>query len=278
MDSPPSTTTIIRPPSGWPGPNFPELFRYRELLGIFVWRDLKVRYKQTILGVLWAILQPVATIAIFTLFFGRFVKIPSDGAPYSVFVFCGLIFWNYFSSALTTTSNSLVENEAVVKKIFFPRLLLTTAAAVTPAIDFAISTVVLLVFSIFLGFVPGWLSLVVIPVGLMISMFTVVGAGALLAAINVQYRDVRYIIPFFVQILLFLTPVIYPISIVPTKWQWVLNLNPISGVISAIRAAWLGTGTVNWASLGMSFLIALALFIFGIAFFRKTEHRFADLA
>lgn len=270
--------TIIKPPSGWPGPNLPELLKYRELLGIFVWRDLKVRYKQTILGVLWAIVQPVATMTIFTLFFGRFAKVPSDGAPYSIFVFCGLIFWNYFSSALTTASNSLVDNEGIVKKIFFPRLLLPGAAAITPTIDFLISTTVLLVLSFFLGFTPGWLILVIIPVGLLISVLTVIGLGTFLAAINVRYRDVRYIIPFFIQILLFLTPVIYPISIVPTEWQWVLSLNPLTGVITAARAAFLGTAAIDWPALLASFGIALVLSVVGITFFRKTEHQFADVA
>mgnify|MGYP001611843092 CR=1 FL=1 len=273
-----SPTTVITPPKGWLGPNLPELWRYRELLGIFVWRDLKVRYKQTVLGVLWAILQPVATMAIFTMFFGRLVKVPSDGAPYSVFVFCGLVFWNYFSSALTTASNTLVDNEGIVKKIFFPRLLLPGAAAVTPAVDFFISTIVLFALSFLLGFTPGWLSLVLIPLGLLISVLTVIGLGSLLAAINVRYRDVRYIIPFFTQILLFLTPVIYPISIVPAKWQWVLSLNPLTGVITAARAAFLGTTSIDWSSLGISALIASVLFVVGIAFFRKTEHLFADVA
>lgn len=272
------STTLITAPKGWPGPNLPELWRYRELLAIFVWRDLKVRYKQTILGIAWAVLQPVATMAIFTVFFGRLVKVPSDGVPYSILVFCGLLFWNYFSQSLTTASNSLVDNEGMIKKIFFPRLLLPSTSAVTPVVDFGIGTIVLVVLSFSLGFTPGWLSLVVIPIGLIISVLTVIGLGSFLASVNVRFRDVRYIIPFFIQIFLFLTPVIYPISVVPGKWQWLLSLNPLSGVITTVRASFLRTSPVSWEALAQAALISLAIFIIGIATFRKTEHQFADVA
>ncbi len=266
----------IEPPKKFANINFSELWRFRELLYIFVWRDIKVRYKQTAVGVAWAVFQPLFTMLIFTIFFGRLAKVPSDGVPYPIFVYCGLLLWNYFSVALTNASDSMIINENIIKKVYFPRLLLPFSTAITPIIDFAVSLIILFILMAFYHFTPHILGIILIPFLLLISLISASGLGILLASINVKYRDVRYALPFFIQMLLFITPVIYPVSMIPAKFQWIILLNPMSGVITTARNAFLH-GTFNWHLPAISLGIGLVLLIVGISYFRKTERFFADI-
>jgi len=267
----------IKPPKSFVQIDFPELWRFRELFYIFIWRDIKVRYKQTAVGVFWAILQPFLTMIIFTVFFGRLAKVPSDNTPYAIFVFAGLVYWNYFSIALANMSSSLVEHEGIIKKIYFPRLILPCASAFTPVIDFLLALVILVALMAFYHFHPNYIGFILIPVLILISIFSVLGLGLFLASINVKYRDVRYVLPFFIQILLFVTPVIYPISIIPSRFQWIVFLNPMAGVITVARNSLLHFGAIDWKLLLISLGISLIFLVFGIYYFRKTERFFADI-
>ena len=278
MNNPSSTTEyVIKPPKGLISINLPELWRFRELLYIFVWRDLKVRYKQTALGIIWAIFQPLIMMIIFTLFFGVFAKIPSDGAPYPIFVYSGLLLWNYFSHALTNASESLVSNQGIIQKIYFPRLFFPLSTIITPIIDFVFALLVFFGLMAYYHYSPGILGIVLIPVFLIIAILTATGLGLLTASLNVKYRDVRHILPFFIQTLFFLTPVIYPINIIPAKYHWIIDLNPMAGTITSARNALLHTAPVNWLLLGLSFVGAFLLLLFGLYYFRKTERYFADI-
>lgn len=267
----------IKPPNGLINFNFQEFWRFRELFFIFVWRDIKVRYKQTVLGITWAIFQPFVTMVIFSVFFGRLVGVPSGDIPYPILVFSGLLLWNYFSLALTNASESLVASESIIKKIYFPRLILPLATTITPAIDFGFALIVLAGLMVFYRFVPGFWGLVFLPLALILAMLTAVGLGLLLSAINAKYRDVRYVLPFFIQILLFLTPVIYPVNIIPIQFQWLLYLNPMTGIITLTRYLLLGSGNLNWTWLAISLASGLIIFIIGLNYFRKTERYFADV-
>ncbi len=273
-----NNTIIIRPTKGWIAINFRELWHFRGLLYTFTWRDIKVRYKQAAIGILWAIIQPLFMMIIFTTFFGGLAKVPSDGVPYPIFVFSGLLFWNYFSTALTGASNSLIDYEGIIKKVYFPRLLLPLSPALTPLVDFCIALVILVGMMVYYHFTPTWTSIIVIPLIIFISFLAASGFGALLAAINVRYRDVRYALPFFIQILLFVTPVIYPTTLVAQKYQWLLALNPMTGIIEAARSVIIHTRPLNFQLLAISLVSAVILFILGIYYFRKTERVFADVA
>ena len=268
---------VIKPQKGLIKFDFAEIWRFRELFYIFIWRDIKVRYKQTAIGVLWAILQPLFTMIIFTVFFGRLAKIPSDNVPYSIFVFTGLIFWNYFSLTLANVSSVLVEYESIIKKIYFPRLILPLSSVFTPIVDFFIALIVLIALMLYYHYPPTFVGIILVPFLVLISAFSVVGLGLFLASVNVKYRDVRYVVPFFIQLMLFLTPVIYPVSIIPSKFQWLVFLNPIAGVITLARSSMLHTALVDWRLLALSFGISLILLMFGLYYFRKTERFFADI-
>lgn len=269
---------VIKPRSGWARLNVRELWHYKELFYIFAWRDIKVRYKQTAIGVAWAILQPFLSMIIFSVFFGGLAKVPSNGIPYPIFVFSGLLFWNYFSTSLTGSSNSLIINEAIIKKIYFPRLLLPLSSTITPLIDFALAAVILIGLMIFYHFTPTLLGIVLLPFLIILTLLTASGLGAFLSAINVRYRDVREALPFFIQILFFVTPVIYPTTLVPQRFQWLIGLNPMAGIIEAARAGITGDKHVNFQLLGFSAIAAVVLFIFGLFYFKKTEKIFADIA
>lgn len=271
-----SQITIISPKKLFSLRDITELWNYRELLYFFTWRDLKVRYKQTFIGVAWAIFQPLITMFVFTVFFGQLAKIPSDGVPYSIFVYTGLLFWQFFSSALAETSNCLVANQAIITKVYFPRLILPLSSVLTKLVDFIIAAFILGLLMIYYGFTPHIESLLVVPIILIISFMAAVGLGLVLSAINVKYRDVRYALPFFIQILLFLTPVIYPASIAG-KYSWLLAINPMTGVIQNARAALLGTTAINWPLIGISFIACLVLLIVGVYVFKKVERYFADI-
>ncbi len=268
--------TTIRPKKLFSVKDITEIWKYRELLFFFTWRDLKVRYKQTIIGAGWAIFQPFITMVVFSVFFGGLAKIPSDGVPYPIFVYVGLIFWQFFSSALSDTSNTLLNNQAIITKVYFPRLILPIASVMTKIVDFVIAAVILVGLMIYYKYLPNLSGLLILPLLLLISFMSAVGGGLFLAAINVKYRDVRYALPFLIQIMLFLTPVIYPASIAG-EYSKILALNPMMGVIQNARAALLGTTPINWVLIGISVVASAVLLIAGVYVFKKVERYFADI-
>lgn len=266
---------VIEPPRGWIAVNWRELWDYRELLFFLTWRDVAVRYKQTVLGVLWAVLQPFVRLVVFSAVFGRVAKMDSEGFPYPIFLYAGLLPWQFFAEALNRSSQSVVASAQMVQKVYFPRLIIPFASIGACLVDFAISFVILAALMIYYGLTPSWASAMVIPlVGL--TVLVAAGVGVLLSALSVAYRDVRYVVPFVTQIWMFLTPVIYPVRFVPSKWQWLLMLNPMSGLVDAYRAALLGK-PFAWPSLAVSAGIAFTVFFLSLLYFRKLEVRFADV-
>jgi lipopolysaccharide transport system permease protein len=268
--------TIIRPKKTFSFNDLREIWNYRELLFFFTWRDLKVRYKQTTIGAAWAILQPFLTMVIFTVFFGTLLNVPSDSVPYPIFVYTGLLFWQFFSSALSETSSVLIANQSIITKVYFPRLILPISSVVTKLVDFLIASVILVGMMIYYGYTPHLIGFLLVPLLLIITFMASVGGGLFLAAVNVKYRDVRYALPFFIQIMLFVTPVIYPAS-VAGSYSWILALNPMTGVIQSARAALLGTTAINWTLLGISFSACLVLLVIGVIYFKQIERYFADI-
>jgi len=269
-------TTLIKPKKALSLDDIKEIWQYKELLYFFTWKDFKVRYKQTAIGVLWAIFQPFITMVVFSVFFGKFAHMPSDGIPYPIFVYTGLLFWQFFSSALTQTSGSLIGNSNIITKVYFPRLILPISGVITKFVDFFISAIILVGMMIYYGYVPNLSGLWILPLLLIITFMAAIGGGLFLASINVKYRDVRYVLPYFIQTMLFLTPVIYPASMVG-KYSWLLAMNPMTGVIKAARASLFGNAPVNWELLGISFIAVTILLIIGVTFFKKTEKYFADI-
>jgi len=265
--------TIIRPRSPWHFLDLAELWEYRELFYILSWRDLKVRYKQTVLGVSWALFQPLINMIIFTVFFGNFASIPSDGLPYPVFVLLGLTFWGFFSNALSRAGNSFIENEQLVKKVYFPREILTFSAVITSFIDFLISLFILIIVIAYYGIAVNIPFIGIMLLGILITAISSIGFGLFLASVNIKYRDVRYALPFFLQTLIFVTPVIYATSILG-KYQWLFYFNPMSGVIETMRAGLLGTGAINWWLLGASAVFGIIIFFLGILLFFKIVFKF----
>lgn len=268
---------IIRPKNKWWQLDLKELWLFKDLFYFFTWRDVKVKYKQTAIGALWAIFQPFITMVVFTVFFGKLAQMPSDGIPYPIFVYTGLLFWTLFSTGLSSASNSFVANEKIVTKIYFPRIILPVSAIITHLVDFAIATIILGGMMIFYGYAPTLLSILIFPVLVTMSVLSAIGIGLLFASINVKYRDVRFVLPFFIQLLLFLTPVIYPVSIVSEKYRWILGLNPMSGVIDAARAGILGNKEIDILLLGVSFGTMIFYCLIGYFYFKKTERYFADI-
>jgi lipopolysaccharide transport system permease protein len=269
--------TIIEPKKGWVPIDFKEIWDYRELLYFLTKRDIKVRYKQTVLGGLWAIIQPAFTMIVFTLFFGRLAKVPSEGMPYPIFVYVGLLPWTYFANAVSNSGNSLVGSANLITKIYFPRLIVPASASLAGLLDFFIAMFVLGVLMIHYHFVPSILGVFLFPFLVALTFLCAVGVGLWLSAMNVQYRDIRYVIPFLVQIWMFVSPVIYPVSIVNEKYQWLLALNPMAGLIKAYRASLLGHQPVDWVLLGISTFIILLLLMSGLFYFRRMEKVFADV-
>jgi lipopolysaccharide transport system permease protein len=261
--------------TGWVAIDFPELWRYRELLVFYAIRDIKVRYKQTALGAAWAILQPVLTMVVFSIFFGQLAGVPSDGVPYPIFAFCALLPWQLFSYALTQSSNSLVGNSQMLTKVYFPRLILPLASVLAGLVDFTIACLVLAGLMFYYGLAPGW-------AGLTVPLFTVFAVGAALtvgiwlSALNVKYRDVRYTIPFLTQIWLFVTPVAYSSALVPEKWQTIYGINPMAGVVDGFRWALLGKKPPGGMLL-VSVTVTVLLLVGGLLYFRRMEKTFADV-
>ncbi len=260
---------------GWVPVSLGELWEFRELFGMLVWRQISVRYKQTVLGVAWALIQPVMTMVVFSVFFGRLAGIPTDGVPYPVFAFCALLPWQLFALSMAEASNSVVANQHMLTKVYFPRLLLPLAAIALGLVDFALSFAVLAVLMLWYGMVPGW-PLLSLPLWTLLAVMTCVAVSLWFAALNVRYRDVRYTLPFLTQLWLFATPVAYPTSIVPQAWRTLYALNPMVGVVDGFRWALVG-GPWPGVTVFVSATAVAMLLVGGLFYFRRTERTFADV-
>ena len=268
-------TVRIEPPRGWLELRLAEVWEYRELLYFFVWRDVKIRYKQTAIGVVWVVLQPLLTMGVFTLFFGRLAKLPSDGLPYPVFYFSALVAWTYFATALLSCTNVVVENQRVITKVYFPRLILPLSAVVSGLVDFGIGLVVLAMVTGAYGFRPT-AALLWLPALILLAVLTALGVGLWMAALNALYRDVRYVVPFLIQFWMFASPVAYPSSLVPIRWRWLYGLNPMAGVIDGFRWAITGHGQAPGLLLLASSGMVAVVLVGGLFFFQRMEGTVAD--
>lgn len=267
--------TVIEPPRGWRMLDWRELWAYRELLWVLTMRDIKVRYKQTVLGAAWAIIRPFITMVIFSVVFGQLAKMPSDGYPYPVFVYAGLLPWTFFATAIGTSGQSLVGSAHLVSKVYFPRLIIPLSSVGAGLVDLLVSTGILMLMMLWYG--VGWsVNLLAAPLLLLAVVFIALGVGTLLSALTVAYRDFTHLTPFVVQIWMYITPVIFPVSLVPERWQWLLYLNPMTGLVEGFRSAFLGK-PFDLQGLAISFAIAIAFFAAGVAYFEKVERRFADI-
>lgn len=264
----------ITPPEGRAHLDLAGLWLYRELLYFLCWRDVKVRYKQTLLGAAWAILQPLLAMVIFTLFFGRLAGVPSDGLPYAPFAFAGLLPWIFFSNAVTSSSNSLVGNSNLITKVYFPRMIIPGAAVLAGLVDFAVGSVILIALMVSYDLMPG-AGLLLLPILVLLLALLALAVGLWASALNVRYRDVRYALPFLIQLWMFASPIIYPASFVPEKYRWLLLLNPLTGLIEGQRAALFGR-PLPWMALTISVIVTLAMLVFSALTFRRMERDFAD--
>jgi lipopolysaccharide transport system permease protein len=273
-----TTHPVIRitPSRGWIALRLGDLWAYRELMYFFTWRDIKVRYKQTALGAAWAIIQPFSAMLVFSLFFGRLAKMPSDGVPYPVFSYAALVPWMFFAHGLTTASSSLVENANLLKKVYFPRLAIPIAAVLSGAVDFVLAFATLLLMMAHYGLAPT-VNTLYLPLFFLLAVTTSLGVGLWISALNVQYRDFRYIVPFLTQLWMFATPVAYPSTLLSEPWRTVYGLNPMAGVVSGFRWALLGTGQAPGLSVVASAIASLAILVSGAYYFRRMEKTFADL-
>ena len=267
--------TVIEPPKRWPRIDWRELWAYRELLWVLATRDVKVRYKQSVLGAAWAVIRPFMTMVIFSIVFGTLAKIPSDGFPYPIFVYAGLLPWIFFSSAVSSSASSLVGSSHLVSKVYFPRLIIPLSSVGSALVDLLVSTAILLLMMLWYGI--GWsLNLLAAPLLLIAIAVAALGVGTLLSALTVSYRDFAHITPFLLQIWMYITPIIFPVSLVPAQWQWVLYLNPLTGLVEGFRAAFLGK-PMDVVSIVVSVGVSLAVLAVGVVYFEKVERRFADV-
>ncbi len=269
-------TFVVEPSKGWLALNLQEVWEYRELLYFLAWRDIKVRYKQTILGAAWAIIQPFFTMVIFSLFFGRLAKIPSDGIPYPIFSYAALVPWTFFANGLTQSSNSLVASANLIKKVYFPRLVVPISSILSGAVDFVLAFIVLLVMMVYFDTLPTW-NIVWLPLLLLLALVTSLGVGLWFTAMNVQFRDVRYAVPFLVQAWMFATPIAYPSSLLGEPWRTLYGINPMVGVIEGFRWALLGVNTAPGPVIIISSLVSVGLLVSGAFYFRRMEKTFADV-
>jgi len=274
---PDQPVVTIEPSKSWVALNLRDLWNYRELLYFLTWRDVKVRYKQTVLGVAWAIIQPLFTMLIFTLFFGKLAGIEAQtgGIPYPIFAYAGLLPWTFFSNALTTSGNSLVGSAHLITKVYFPRMMIPGAAVAAGLVDFAIAFVILVILMFYYGVAPAWTALM-LPLLVMLTVVLALGMGMWLSALNVKYRDVRFALPFLLQLWMFVSPIIYPSSFLPQKYRWLLMLNPLTGIIEGYRSSLFGK-PFNWTALGVSALVGLLLLIYSSYSFKRMERNFADI-
>jgi len=270
------TVTLIRPSKGWIPLRLQEVWEYRELLYFLIWRDIKVRYKQTIIGGAWAIIQPFFTMVVFSLFFGWLAKIPSDGIPYPIFSYAALVPWMFFANGLSQSSDSLVGSANLIKKVYFPRIAIPTAAVLSGIVDFVLAFSVLLIMMFFYGIIPTW-NIIWLPAFLILTLMTSLGVGLWFSAMNVQFRDVRYTVPFLIQFWLFSTPIAYPSSLLFEPWRTVYAINPMVGVVEGFRWALLGTNTAPGPIIIVSSMTAFMVLVSGAFYFRRMEKTFADV-
>lgn len=268
--------TIIKPQKGWTRINFKELWEYRELFWFLALRDILIRYKQAAIGVAWAVIQPILTMVIFSVIFGNLAKLPSDGAPYPLMVFAALLPWQFFANSMSASSQSVVGKAGILTKIYFPRLIIPTSAVISGTIDFCISFAILLGMMFWFKVIPT-ISFLCLPLFLLLAFITALGIGFWLSALNVEFRDVFYVVPFLIQLGQYLSPVAYTTSIIPAKWRFLYSLNPMVGVINGFRWSILGTAPPDWRTLLISSCGVLFLFMSGLFYFRKVESTFADI-
>ncbi len=268
-------TIVIKPQNRFNFSDLADIWRYRELLYFLTWRDLKVRYKQTVVGVAWVLFQPFISMVIFTIFFGNFAKMPTDGAPYPIFVFLGLLFWQFFSASVADISNCLINNQHIITKVYFPRILLPISLVLTRFVDFLVSLVILIGLMIYYGFWPSLIGVLIFPILCLVSAMAALGLGLFFASLNIKYRDVRYVLPFFIQMLMFVTPVVYSSSILG-KYSWLLAVNPLAGVIKTARSELLQSYDTNWLQFGLSAAACVVLLVIGWLYFRKAERYSVD--
>jgi lipopolysaccharide transport system permease protein len=266
----------ITPPARWWEIPFSELWEYRELLYFFVWRDIKIRYKQTAIGAAWAVLQPLLTMIVFTLFFGKLAHIPSEGLPYPIFYYSALLPWMYFAASLQNATNTIVENQRVITKVYFPRLALPLSSVLSGLVDFGISFLMFVAMMVYFGMRPS-AAILWLPAFLLLALMTALGVGLWLSALNAIYRDVRYVVPFLVQFWMFASPVAYPSSLVPEKWRWLYGLNPMAGVIEGFRWSLAGRGDPPGRLILVSSGVVLLILLSGVAYFQKMETTIADV-
>lgn len=274
----------LQPSRGWTALNLLEVWRYRELVYFLIWRDIKVRYKQTALGAAWAIIQPFFTMVVFTIFFGKLAGVPSDGVPYPIFSYTGLLPWGLFAKALSDAGRSMVANRSMITKVYFPRLVIPIASVLSGLVDFAIGSVVLIGMIIYYNHIPipsaqitPTAAIITLPFFILLALITALGVGLWLSALNVKYRDINYVIPFLTQFWLFVTPIAYPSSIVPEQWRWLYALNPMTGVVEGFRWALLGVETAPGLMLAVSSTVSILTLISGMFYFRRMERTFADI-
>lgn len=267
---------LIEPPRGWQALEWREFWAYRELLFFLTWRDIKVRYKQTVLGAAWAILQPVLTMLVFSIIFGRLAKLPSEGIPYPVFTFTALLPWQLFAFALTSSSNSLIDSQNLITKVYFPRLIVPLASTIAGLVDFAIAFVVLLGMMFYYHIIP---QVVIwsLPLFLLLALASALAVGLWLSALNVKYRDIRYVVPFLAQFWMYATPVAYSSQLIPENWRWLYSLNPMTGVVEGFRWALLGKSTLDLPFLLLSAVVVFVLLVSGLFYFKRVESGFADV-
>jgi lipopolysaccharide transport system permease protein len=268
-------TTVIQPSRRLLSLKLGELYRYRDLLYFLTWRDVKIRYKQAFLGFLWAFIQPFLKMVVFSAVFGGLAKIDSEGFPYPIFLYAGLLPWQFFSEAVNRSGQSIVSGANLITKVYFPRLIMPVASVGACLVDFAISFGLLIAMMFYYRMVPGPTILMVLPL-VLLTVLASLGIGVFVSALNTAYRDFRYALPFLVQIWMYVTPVIYPVTIIPDRWRWVILLNPMAGIVDAYRSAILGK-PFEWGSLAISLGVATLMFLIGLAYFRRTERYFADI-
>ena len=272
---PEAPLVVIEPSKSWVALNLRDIWTYRELLYFLVWRDVKVRYKQTLLGATWAIIQPLFAMLIFTLFFGRLGGIKSDGVPYPLFAYAGLLPWTFFSNAITNSGNSLVGSANLITKVYFPRIVIPAATVVAGLVDFFFAFLTLIALMFYYR-VPPSTSLLALPVLLLLTSVLALAVGMWMSALNVKYRDVRHALPFLIQLWMFASPIIYPSSMVPAKWHWLMSLNPLTGIVEGYRAS-LFNLPLDWRALGVSALLTLLALAYSMFTFKRMERKFADI-